>query len=74
MENIAILILCLIGLYLITQKWAWIVGFGFGGLIAAFYALANIFHFEILVAIGWWILAAMCWGITSAIVKMSSSN
>jgi len=67
MENLAILIVCLIGLYLITRRWVWLVGFWIGGLAAAFSTLASIFHFQILAALGFFFLMFICWGIAGAI-------
>ena len=70
MENAVIIGASLFGLYLLTRRWIWILAFWIGGLAAAFYALANIFHFQIIAAIGYWIVAAICWGIASAITEM----
>lgn len=61
MEYVFIVLICLLGLFLITQRWIWVLGFGIGGLAAAFSTLASIFHFQILGALGFFLLTIICW-------------
>lgn len=67
MTFIFVTVFCLLGLFLITQRWVWVLGFGIGGLAAAFSTLASIFHFQILGALGFFFLTIICWFITVAI-------
>ncbi|WP_218081243.1 hypothetical protein [Anthocerotibacter panamensis] len=65
-EPVAIILL-IIGIFLITQRWFWLLVFGIGGLAAAFATLASIFHFQILGALGFFFLMLICRGIAGAI-------
>jgi hypothetical protein len=67
MENVLIFGLGVLALVLITQRWFWLLAFGIGGLAAAFSTLASIFHFQILGALGYFLLTLICWGITAVI-------
>jgi hypothetical protein len=59
--------LLIVGLFLITQRWFWLLVFGIGGLASAFATLASIFHFQILGALGFFFLMRICWVIASVI-------
>ena len=53
--------LLLIGcLYLMTRKWFWLGVFGIGALASAFATLASIIHFQILGAVAFFFLMAIC--------------
>ncbi len=54
-------------LFLLMQRWFWILVFGISGLASAFATLASIFHFEILGAIGYFFLMAILWILTAVI-------
>ncbi len=45
-------------LVLLTQSWFWLLAFFFGGLASLFAVLASIIHFQILGAVGFFVL--MC--------------
>ena len=45
------------------QRWFWVLVFGLGGLASCFSMLASIIHFQILGAIGFFILMVILWGI-----------
>ena len=65
--EIALLIIGILALVLITQRWFWLLVFGFGGLASLFAMIASIFHFQILGAIGFFVLTCICGGILGAI-------
>ncbi len=46
----------ILAILLIFQRWFWILVFGLGGLASCFAMLASIIHFQILGAIGFFIL------------------
>jgi len=50
-------------LLLMLQRWFWVLVFGLGGLASCFSMLASIIHFQILGAIGFFILMVILWGI-----------
>jgi hypothetical protein len=62
----AIGLLCL---WLLTQRWFWLIVLGIGGLASAFATLASIFHFQILGALGFFFLTAICWFLFSLVVS-----
>ncbi len=66
-KNTILIILAVIALVLITQRWFWLLVFGFAGLASLFAMLASIIHFQILGALGFFVLMFICWGIFSAI-------
>ncbi len=57
-----------LAIFLVMQRWFWILVFGVSGLAAAFSTLASIFHFQILGALGFFFLTVICWGIAAVIV------
>ena len=69
MEIIILGIVGLVALFLITQRWFWLLGFGLGGLASCFAMIASVIHFQILGAIGFFVLMIICWGIASAIAE-----
>lgn len=70
METLIWFIVAMICIFLMLQKWFWILAFGVGGLASAFSTLASIFHFEILWALGFFFLMVICF---FAIVAMGKS-
>jgi len=68
METVLIFGLGVLVVVLVTQRWFWLLAFGVGGLAAAFSTLAGIFHFQILGALGFFLLTIICWLITAAIL------
>ena len=61
------IVLGLIALFLITQRWFWVLVFFFSGLASLFAMIASIIHFQILAAIGFFVLMGICWGILGAV-------
>lgn len=61
------IVLGLIALVLITQRWFWILVFFFAGLASLFAMIASIIHFQILAALGFFVLMGICYGIFGAI-------
>ena len=55
------------GLPLMTQRWPWVFVFFIAGLASCFAMLASIIHFQILVAVGFFFLMAVCWGFAGGI-------
>ena len=68
METVLIFGLGVLVVVLVTQRWFWLLAFGVGGLAATFSTLASIFHFQILGALGFFLLTIICWLITAAIL------
>lgn len=61
------IVLGLIALVLIAQRWFWVLVFFFAGLASLFAMIASIIHFQILGALGFFVLMGICWGILGAI-------
>lgn len=57
----------LICLTLMFQRWLWLIVFGFCSTASGFALLVNIFHFQILGALGYFFLMLICWKMTGAI-------
>ena len=51
----------LVTLYIITQRWFWGLAFFLAALAAAFSCIASIIHFQILWAVGYFVLAFILW-------------
>lgn len=51
----------LVGLFLITRLWLWLIVFSVGGLASAIATLVSIVNFQILGIIGFLSLTSMCW-------------
>ncbi len=62
-----LIILGVLALLLLTQRWFWVLAFGFGGLAACFAMVASVIHFQIFAAMGFFILMLILWSITMAI-------
>lgn len=67
MEALFAIVLGLAALWLLAQSWFWIVALFLAGLASCFAMLASIIHFEIIGAIGFFLLMAIFWGIPLAI-------
>lgn len=57
-----------VGAFLVTRRWFWVLAFGLGTLASAFTVLASIIHFQILGAVGFSILTAILYGLTMWII------
>ena len=68
MMEIVGVVLLVIGILLITQRWFWILVFFFSGLASLFAMIASVIHFQILGAVGFFVLMFVCFGIFSTIV------
>lgn len=64
-----LLIIGIIGIYLMTHKWFWLLAFGISALASAFATLASIIHFQILGALGFFFLACICGFVASLIAS-----
>jgi hypothetical protein len=64
---VILIIFGIIALVLITQRWFWLLAFGIGGLASIFAMVASIIHFQILGALGFFVLSSVCWNIVGAI-------
>lgn len=65
--DIFLVIIGILCIFLIMQRWFWLLLFGIGGLAAAFTTLACIIHFQILGALGAFFLMVVCWVIAGFI-------
>ena len=61
--------LAILGLYLATRRWFWILVFGLATLASGFTVVASVIHFQILAAVGFTVLTALLWTITSALAE-----
>lgn len=72
MNEIGILILITLGvgvIYLFTRRWFWRVAFFFGALASLFSMIASIIHFQILGALGFFVLMVICWFIFQSLLE-----
>ena len=60
-------VILLLGLWLLTQRWFWFIALGLSALASAFACIASIIHFQILAAVGFFVLAFVLFAITSAV-------
>ena len=63
----ALVVIGIIALLLMSQRWFWVLAFGLGALASFFAMVASVIHFQILAAMGFFILMAILGGIASAI-------
>jgi len=66
---VAVFISVLVGIYLITRRWFWIWVFFFSGLASLFAMVASVIHFQILPALGFFVLMVVCYFIFAAIFE-----
>jgi hypothetical protein len=50
-----------------TQRWSWVLVFFVAGLASCFAMLASIIHLQILGAVSFFFLMAVCWGFAGGI-------
>ncbi len=67
--GIGLIVIGLICLVLMFQRWFWLLVFGIGSIASGLALLDRIIHFQILGALGYCFLMFICWKITSAIAK-----
>ncbi len=58
--EVTLLIVGAIFIFLLTRRWFWKIALFFGGLASLFAMIASIFHFQVLAAIGFFILMVIC--------------
>ena len=63
METLFAAVLVIAAIWLLTQSWFWIIALFLAGLASCFAMLASIIHFEILGAVGFFLLMALFWGV-----------
>jgi hypothetical protein len=56
-----------IGIWLLFQRWFWLVSFAVAGLASCFAMLASIIHFQIVFALGYFFLMVVFWAIAARI-------
>jgi hypothetical protein len=61
------------GLALMTHRWFWVLVFFSDGLASCFAMLASTIHFQILGAVGFFFLMAVCWGFAGGIAVLETS-
>ena len=61
------IIVGIIMLFLVTQRWFWLLAFGLSALASCFAMIASVIHFQILAAVGFFVLMFILGGITSGI-------
>lgn len=67
-ENVILIILAVVALILVTQRWFWVFLFGLGTLASGFTIIASVIHFQILGAVGFTVLTFILWAITVKIL------
>ena len=65
--NVVLVFLGIGFIFLLFQRWFWWLVFSIGGLASCFTMIACIIHFQILGAIGFYILMNVLWAISGAI-------
>jgi hypothetical protein len=59
-ENLFIFALVIGAIYLVTQRWFWVITSGLCAVASFFAMCASVIHFQILGAMGFFILTAIC--------------
>ena len=62
-------LIALVAIWLLTQRWFWLIGLSVAALASFFAMLASVIHFQILGALGFFALAVICAGISSVLVR-----
>lgn len=70
METGLAILVGLVALVLMLQRWFWVLVFFVGGLAACFAILASVIHFQILGAVAFFFLMIFAWSIASAISEI----
>ena len=68
-EKAILIILGVVALILVTQRWFWVLVFGLGALASGFTVIASVIHFQILGAVGVTVLTFILWAITVKILE-----
>lgn len=71
-EGVLLFAFVAIALYLLTQRWFWVVAFGLGSLACAFSTVASVINFQILLAIVFLFLTLLLWGLTVAVIERAT--
>lgn len=58
-----------IAIVLLMQRWFWCLLFFFSGLAALFAMIASVIHFQILAAVGLFVIMAVCFGVFTVIFE-----
>ncbi|MCK5040834.1 MAG: hypothetical protein KAR62_01005 [Sphingomonadales bacterium] len=64
MVEVILVLIAIIFIILIFQRWFWVLGFGLGTIASFFALIASIIHFQILGAIGFLILTFILYAFT----------
>ena len=67
--NVMLTVACVVTIYLVTLRGFWTIGFCLGALWSMFSMLASIFHFQILAAIGFFVLGVFLWGVAAKLAE-----
>lgn len=67
--NVILVLLGIGFIFLLFQRWFWWLVFGIGGLASCFSMIACIIHFQILAAVGFYILMTILWALAGAIAE-----
>ena len=59
----------MLGIFLVTQRWFWIFVIGLSAIACVFSMIASIIHFQILGAVGFFVLTVILASITSFIAN-----
>ena len=73
-DNLGLWLICILGLYLICQRWFWFLVFGVSTLASGFACIASIIHFHILGALGFFFLGWVLLEGTGKIIGDSSNE
>jgi len=66
-KGIIVAVLIVGAFELMTKRWFWVLVFFTAGLASCFAMLASIIHFQILGAVAFFFLMAVCWGLAGGI-------
>jgi len=61
--EVALVVAGIVALFLFTQRWFWLLVFGLSALASFFSMIASVIHFQILAAVGFFILTTLLAGI-----------
>jgi hypothetical protein len=67
MEVVGTIALLILATYLLTRRWLWVWALFLSALASLFAMIASIIHFQILGALGFFILSALLFSLTSFI-------